>query len=152
MRVFRLCLALGLAAGLAGCRSADFERLAFEVVPVCVRTEEAGERVFRTEAEWTTFLAAHHATAPPGIDFGQRMVVSRFDGGGSACTSWTVEDALVTDGVVVVQATRHLFEGPCIAVLAFPQVTVSVERRDLPVQFRVREVRTSSTGAGSSCY
>ena len=149
MSDFRTSVALAALVGATAC-GGDPE-LGFEVVNACVAVEQPGEQVFRTEAEWETFLQAHGAPTVPAVDFTQRMVASRFDGGGSACTRLTVENVLETDGAVTVEATRHLFDGPCILLLAYPQVSVSIEQRDVPVQWRIAEVTSTQQPSGRSC-
>jgi hypothetical protein len=136
-------------AGATGC--SDGDELGFQVVDACAPVEQAGEHVFRTEAEWETFLLSHGALRVPPVNFSQRMVASRFDGGGSACTRLTVENVLETDGKVTIEATRHLYDGPCILLLAFPQVSVSVDQRALPVEWRITSVTTSNRPPGPSC-
>src|SRR5262245_44439539 len=120
MSDFRTSVALLALLGAAAC-GGDPE-LGFELVGACVAEENPGEEVFRMEAHWDRFLRAHGAATVPPVDFSQRMVASRFDGGGSACTRLTVENVLETDGAVTVEATRHLYDGPCILLLAYPQV------------------------------
>jgi hypothetical protein len=149
MTLLRGSVAMLALLASAGCGSDD--ELGFQVVDACAPVEQASEQVFRTEAEWETFLLSHGAIRVPDVDFTQRMVASRFDGGGSACTRLTVENVLETEGRVTIEATRHLYDGPCVLLLAFPQVSVSVEQRDLPVEWQITSVTTSNQPQGRSC-
>ena len=151
MRVFRLALVLLAALGPA-CRSADLEPLPFEQLPVCVAVDGVGDRVFRTAAAWETFLASGRVTGQAAPDFAQVTVATHLDGAGSACTGFTVDDVAVSDSRVLVQATRHVFDGPCIAVIAYPQVSVAFAATDLPVDVRVREVTVTASRGAAACY
>lgn len=138
-----VALTLSCLLLLAGCAEEDGEGpLAFSIVPTCVRVPVASEQVFRTAEEWRAFHERHGAEgmAPP-VDFERLMVVARFDGVGSACVSFTVEGVEARKGRITVSATRHVSPNPCIAVVAYPQVALSVERSDFPLVFRIREVR-----------
>lgn len=146
-----LILLVALAAALAaGCPGKGEEGpVAFSILRTCLRVPQPTERVFTTAEEWEEFLGRYAgAEAPPAVDFGRFVLAARFDGTGSACMVFTVEGVGVKDGQVVVRATRNLSPDPCTAVLAFPQVVVTVARRDLPVVFRIGEVvRPVESGA-----
>jgi len=95
--------------------------------------------------------ALRPADPPPAVDFAQKMVVARFDGGGSACVGFTIEAVEVDGDAVTVQATRHTSPGPCILILAYPQVVLEVPRRDLPVAFRIRDVQSDPPAETRPC-
>ena len=117
----------------------------------CVQVPERLEQVFRTESEWLSFLSRRDTEGSrPAVDFGQRMIAAHFEGEGSACTGYTVDNVVERLDEVRVQATRHLFTGPCIAVIAYPQVIVSIENRDLPVRFQIRDVETAQLPEGAT--
>jgi hypothetical protein len=147
-------LAFGSLALLAGC-SAGVETLTFARIAACFRVEQPMEKVFRSAQEWEDFhrsAALRPADSVPAVDFAQKMVVARFDGGGSACVGFTVESADVDDDVVVVRATRNTSPSPCIAILAYPQVLLEVPRRDLPVRFLIRDLRSDPPAESRSCF
>jgi hypothetical protein len=150
MRVLLRLSVVVLGALGPACRSADIQPLAFEQLPVCVATDEAGERVFRSAGQWQDFLRSGRVSGQPvQPDFARVTVATRLDGPGSACIRYTVDDVIASGSRVVVQATRHVFDGPCIAVIAYPQFSVAFDARDLPVSFHVREVVTTSAGEGA---
>ena len=108
--------------------------------------------MFRTAEEWAAFVRRYGGTASvPTFDFATTMVAAHFDGTGSACVGFTVEAVEVGDDAVVVQATRHVSPDSCIAVVAYPQLVIAVDRRDLPVRFRIREVTDRTPGVAPSC-
>jgi hypothetical protein len=132
------------------CGSPAREELRFTLVPTCLVFAEPTEHVFRTQAEWA---AAHRpGQEVPPVDFGSSQVAGHFDGPGSACTSFSVESTTVEDGVVVVHATRHVSTQPCILIVAYPQVLVSIPRRDEPVRFAVDTVNGDLPGPARACY
>jgi len=137
MNVRVMAAALFLATG---CRTAEIDRIGFEVVTACARDQEAGDRVFRSQEEWDAVFRRGTDVRPP---FATHMVASHFDGGGSSCVAFTVEDVLVVQDELRVYATRHVYDGPCILILAFPQVHVQVPQRDLPLRYEIRERRTT---------
>ncbi|HUG54846.1 MAG TPA: hypothetical protein VMR21_14650 [Vicinamibacteria bacterium] len=140
-------LALALLAGCEG----GAETLTHSVLSVCLRVEQPTERVFRTAEEWRAFADPVARGPVPAPDFGQVMVAAHFDGTGSACVGFTVESVEESGGEVVVEATRHTSPDPCIAVLAYPQLVLTIERRDLPVRFRIRDVMDRVPGATPPC-
>jgi hypothetical protein len=127
--------------------------LAHSVLAVCLRVEQPTERVFRTAEEWRAFADSHGARPSPlpTPDFGQTMIAAHFDGTGSACVGFTVESVEEREDEVVVNATRHASPDPCIAVLAYPQLLLSIERRDRPVEFRIRDVTDRTPGDAPPC-
>jgi hypothetical protein len=120
------------------------DAVAFSPVNVCFKVERPTEKAFRTAEEWEAFnraAALRLADGAPPIDFEQKMVVAHFDGSGSACVGFTVEKVEIGDNAVTVRATRSTSPHPCIAVVAYPQVVLEVPRKNLPVRFRIRNVR-----------
>jgi Fe-S cluster biogenesis protein NfuA len=143
-------LTAALAFVVAACDAT--EALRYAPVAVCLRVEQPSEQVFRTAEEWAAFVRRHGGAASvPSFDFGTTMVAAHFDGTGSACVGFTVESVEATDDEIVVQATRHTSPDPCIAVLAYPQLVIAVDRRDLPVRFRIRDVSDRMPGVAPSC-
>jgi len=139
-----------LALLALSCGGAGREELRFALVSTCLQYAQPTERVFRTSAEWS---AAHRVGQDvPAIDFGANEVAARFDGPGSACTSFSVEAVRVEDGFVVVHATRHASTLPCILIVAYPQVLVSLPRRDEPVRFVINSVSGDAPGPARACY
>lgn len=128
-------LPLGCVPGDAG--------VSFSIVPSCVGVQQATERVFQTAEEWQTFVQENGGMVSDGspVDFNRFVLAARFDGPGSACTGFTVEDVLVRDGRIEISATRHTWPHACILLLAYPQVVVAVERRGMPVVFRIADAR-----------
>ena len=145
----RALLLLVLVSAL-GCHG-DEDRLAHSVLSVCLRLERPLERVFRTAEEWQTFAGPVARGPVPVPDFGQQMVVARFDGPGSACAGFTVDGVEADAFELVVLATRHTSPDPCVAVIAYPQLLLAVERRDLPVRFQIRDATDRVPGAGPAC-
>jgi hypothetical protein len=135
---------------LAGCGEGG-DPLTHSVLSVCLRVEQPSERVFRTAEEWRAFTTPVARGPVPSPDFGQVMVAAHFDGTGSACVGYTVESVEATEDEVIVQATRHSSPDPCIAILAYPQLVLSLERRDLPVRFRIRDSVDRVPGAVPAC-
>lgn len=131
-------LALATAGVLAACGTVE-ETLTPRLLATCFHSEAPLERTTRTSAEWQA-LAALHQRPLPAVDFATEMVAVHLDGGGSACVRFGVDDVQVTSERVIVGAVRHSAPGPCIAILAFPQVVVALPQRDLPVVFRIRDV------------
>lgn len=142
------------AALLAGC-PADGEVLPFKPVGGCFKVEQPAEKVFRTAEEWEEFhrnAALRPPDGAPAVDFAQKMIVAHFDGSGSACVGFTVESVAVGRGALTVQATRNTSPNPCIAVVAYPQVVLEVPRRDLPVRFRIRDIRKDPPAQPKACF
>ena len=144
-------LALTLALPLLACGGDSDETLSFSLVSTCLQYQQPAMRVFRTDAEWQAAYRENGRGPAPAVDFGQVIVAGQFDGPGSACTTFSVEEAVVRDGSIVVAATRHQSTQPCIAIVAYPQVAVQLPRRDEPVRFEIREVRGESTGPARAC-
>lgn len=150
MVIRRRVLSAVLALVVAACDGVEAVRYA--PVAVCLRVEQPSEQVFRTAEEWAAFIRRYGAAASvPSFDFGTTMVAAHFDGTGSACVGFTVESVEAGDDEVVVQATRHVSPDPCIAVIAYPQLVIAVDRRDLPVRFRIRDVSDRTPGVAPSC-
>jgi hypothetical protein len=142
MRRGRLFLVLLAALIGPGCPGNVGERLGFSVVSACFKVEQAQETVFRSAQEWQAFVQSHGGLpGPPAPDFSRGMVAAHFDGGGSACTGFTVEEARLAEGRLVISATRHTSPGPCVAVLAYPQVLVLLPVQNAPVVFRIGDAR-----------
>jgi hypothetical protein len=148
--VNRAGLAVALGSALLAC-SETGAALTYSVLSTCIRVEQPTERVFRTAEEWRAFAEPRAARPVPVPDFGQVMIAAHFDGTGSACVGFTVESVEERADEVVVNATRHTSADPCIAVIAYPQLVLSIERRDLPVRFRVRDVTDRTPGAIPAC-
>ena len=132
----------GLVGLPPGCVQGD-AGVSFSIVPSCVRVKQATERVFQTAEEWQTFVQENGGMVSDGslVDFSRFVLAARFDGPGPACTGFTVEDVLVRDGRVEIRATRHTWPGACVLVLAYPQLVVAIERRGMPVVFRIADAR-----------
>jgi hypothetical protein len=138
---------------LASCGEGEGQ-ISHRVVPTCVRVPEATERVFGSAEEWRRFVEEHGGRVSDGgpVDFGRFVLAARFDGYGSACTSFTVESVAAEGGRVTIRATRHLSPDPCIAVLAYPQLAVALDRRNLPVVFRIAESVDRVRGETRPCF
>jgi hypothetical protein len=146
--------ALAALALLAGC-SSGAETLSFAPIAACFKVEQPMEKVFRSADEWQDFhrgAALRPADPVPAVDFAQKMVVARFDGGGSACVGFAIESVEVDGDGVTVQAARHTSPNPCILILAYPQVVLEVPRRDLPVRFRIRDVQSDPPAETRPCF
>ena len=141
--------ALLLSTLLAACDADGDGPLRFSRIEACFRVREPGERVFTTAQDWAAFHALYGSGALPSVDFNRSVVVARFDGAGSACTAFTVEGVAQRDGRVEVSMTRHVSPGPCILVIAYPQIVLEIERRDAPVSFSIAEAR--DTRAATPC-
>jgi hypothetical protein len=129
-----------LALLASGCEGGDGP-VPSSVLEACLEVEAAQDQVFRNAEDWQRFYADHaeEGTAP-AVDFGRSVLAAHFDGGGSACVGFTLDRVETNDGTVTIDATRHTSSGPCIDVVAYPQMLVVVERRDTPVVFRIRDV------------
>ena len=126
--------------------------LGFTILPTCLKVDSPQERVFRTAEEWTSFQAAHPGGDAGGpVDFASSMVAARFDGTGSACAGFTVDDVVERDGMIVVRAVRHTSPNPCIAVVAYPQLALVMPRRDGPVEFRIVDARDEVSAQTRAC-
>jgi hypothetical protein len=136
---------------LHGCSESD-ESLDFSVLETCVQLRQPATEVFRSAQAWQDFYRSSGAGQPPAVDFSRFLVAARFEGTGSACVGFTVEEVVADENGVVVHATRHESPGPCIAVLAFPQLVVAVEVRDLPVEFDVSSVRDEPPAQPRPCF
>jgi hypothetical protein len=146
----RAWLSAGLALATLSCGGPQGEELSFSLVTTCLFFPVPTERVFRTTTEWT---AAHRpGQGAPPIDFASTMVAAHFDGEGSACTTFSVERVTVEEGFVVVRATRHASTLPCILIIAYPQVSISLPRREEPVRFVFTDVRGDAAGPARACY
>jgi hypothetical protein len=144
--------AAGLALALLhGCSASD-ESLDFSLLETCVQLRQPATEVFRSVQAWQDFYRSSGAGQPPAVDFSRFMVAARFEGTGSACVGFTVEEVVADENGVAIHATRHESPGPCIAVLAFPQLVLAVEARDLPVEFDVRSVRDEPPGQPRPCF
>lgn len=143
----RALLALLPGATLLAACEAD-GRLSYSVLQTCLRVTERGDHLFRTADEWNAFKARYRGAATDGaeVDFTRQVIVAHFDGPGSACTGFTVEAVEAKEGALEVAATRLLSPDPCIAVLAYPQVVLAVERRELAPRFRIRDASGTLTG------
>lgn len=146
----RIPILLITLGALAGCASDSGTPVPYSVVDACVRVPTPTERVFRTAAEWSAFLAANRGTSP-AVDFTASMVAGHFDGEGSACVGYTVESVEETDGEIVARVTRHESPDPCIAVIAYPQLVITVESRPENVRFEITRVRDRATPQTRSC-
>jgi len=145
----------GAAASLAllpGCAGTAGESLDFSVLETCIQVREPSVEVFRTAEAWQEFHRETGSGQPPAVDFSRFLVAARFEGTGSACVGFTVEDVVGDEDRVVIQATRHESPGPCIAVLAFPQLVVAVPARDLPVEFDLRNRRDDPPSRPRPCF
>jgi hypothetical protein len=144
---------IAASLALAACPAEPKDQaLAFEPVAACVRVSEPTEQVFRSADELRAFFARRGASgSEPSVDFATRMVAARFDGTGSACTGFVVDKAELRDGTVVLSLTRQVSPNPCIAVVAHPQILVAIERRDAPVEFRIRQVSEDPRGRTRPC-
>jgi hypothetical protein len=134
---------------LAACAE-DGAPVRHSVLETCVRVPGATERVFRTAAEWSAFLAANRGTSP-AVDFAASMVAAHFDGEGSACVGYTVESVEEVDGEIVVRATRHESPDPCIAVIAYPQLVITLDQRPEKVRFEITRVQDRASTSTRSC-
>lgn len=145
-------IALAAALALSGCEG-DGATVAHSVMAVCLRVEQPTEQVFRTAEAWQSFADGHSARPRPlpMPDFGQMMIAAHFDGAGSACVGFTVESVAGRGDEIVVMATRHTSPDICVAVIAYPQLVLSLERRDLPVRFRIRDTGDRPPGGGAPC-
>ena len=150
MRLRTATAAAALTLPLLACGGDDQGPLASSVVSTCLQYPQTTERVFRSDAEWQAVHRENNRTAP-AVDFAQSIVAGHFDGGGSACTTFSVEDVSLRDGTIVVAATRHLSTLPCIAIVAYPQLVLQLPRGDQPVRFDIREVRGESAGSVRAC-
>ncbi len=148
----RRAISFLFALVLPGCAGDSEGDLAFTMVQTCLAFSEPAERVFRDAQEWQEAHRKNGQGEAPAIDFTRFQVAGRFDGGGSACTSFSVEGVSVEAGEVVVRATRHVSTQPCILILAHPQVLVTMPRREEPVRFVVTEVQGASSGPARACY
>jgi hypothetical protein len=136
-----LALAAACAVAFAvACAEPVEETLAHQLLPACFQREQSLERTFRTDTEWQSMANIHRGPLPP-VDFGTTMVAAHLDGGGSACVRFSVDSVQVTSSRVLVNAARHTSPDPCIALLAYPQLVLSFAQQDLPVSFRIRDVR-----------
>jgi hypothetical protein len=120
------------------------------IVEACVRVPTASERVFRSAAEWSAFLTANRGTSAP-VDFSTSMVAAHFDGEGSACVGYTVESVEEREGEIVVRATRHESPDPCIAVIAYPQLVITLDQRPENVRFEITRVQDRASTSTRSC-
>lgn len=138
----RTLLAAAAAAGLSGC-SGTGDPIRAEVLNTCLRVPAFREQVFRSDAEYRSFALQYPIGTThqdPALDYGSRMLVAHFDGQGSACSGFSVTRVDADDEAVTVHAVRHVSPNPCIAVIAYPQLALAVEARDLPVVWRIREL------------
>ena len=122
------------------------------LLSTCLRYPETIERTFRSDAEWQEAHRGFGRPPAPPVDFSRSMVAAHFDGPGSACTTFSVEAARMEDGVLRIDAVRHVFTGPCILAIRYPQLIVAVDRHDGPVQFLIREVAGEMFGPARACY
>lgn len=143
-----------LALFAAGCPVEELgEPLSFSILKTCLKVPQPTEQTFRTSQELRDFYARYGAEgSEPSVDFSRFVVAARFDGAGSGCLGFTVEAVEARDGAILIHATRHLSTRPCIAVLAYPQIALAVERRDLPVVFRIRDARDEVPGQTAPCF
>lgn len=148
----RRVFALAASGLVAGCQAGGDQPLGFRIVDTCLKVEERTEVVFRSASDLAEFWGRHGgAGSAPQVDFTRFMLAAHFDGTGSACVRFTVEDVVAEEGTVRIEATRHTSPDPCIAVLAYPQLVVEVEDRDLPVSFRIRDAR-DNLGRTIPCF
>lgn len=146
-----LCLLLGMLTW-AGCdetplNEAEPSVIAFETIAgadgfvltrpgVLVLREEAAYRILWEET-WGITNGQGLKTPPPEIDFGHKMVIAVFWGGGHSGCSSSVE-AITTiiqrDGELVVLIGALPDLGPCDA-LVHPIQMVQLDQSDLPVVF-----------------
>lgn len=139
LRAAVVLLALPMAA--SGCLEGSDGVVPSSVLNACLRVEAPQEQVFRNAEDWQRFYTEHTEGGPaPSVDFGRAVVAAHFDGAGSACTGFILDRVEVRDGAITIDATRNAHPGPCIDVVAYPQLLVVVERRDTPVTFRIRDV------------
>jgi hypothetical protein len=136
LRIFATAMA---CAALLSCAEPVEEALAFRLLPTCFQREQSLEQTVRTAAEWQALAGLHRGALPP-VGFDSDMVALRLDGGGSACVRFSVDSVEVTESRVLVNAVRHTSPDPCILILAYPQLVLSFPQRDLPVNFRIRDV------------
>lgn len=123
------------------------------VLQACLHVGAPQEQVFRNAADWERFYADHTDGGPaPGVDFGRSVLAARFDGTGSACVSFTLDAVAIREGTVTIDATRQTSPDPCVAVVAYPQLLVVVERRDTPVVFRIRDVTGALPEGHAPCF
>jgi hypothetical protein len=132
-----------LALALGACDEPVEDTLAFRLLPTCFQREQSLEATFRSDAEWRSVADLHRGPLP-AVDFGTSMVAARLDGAGSACVRFSVDSVQRTASRVLVNAARHTSPDPCVAVVAYPQLVLTVERLDLPVNFRIRDVRDNA--------
>jgi hypothetical protein len=134
-------LAIALALLSPACGEGGDGPVPATVLTACLRVEEPQEQVFRNAEDWQRFYSEHsEGGSAPTVDFGRASLAAHFDGTGSACASITLDTVAARDGSVTIDATRRTSPGPCIDVVAYPQLLVVVERRDVPVVFRIRDV------------
>jgi hypothetical protein len=153
MRHVPVLATLPLALLTAGCPPESQQgAVPFSILEACLHVTTPQEQVFRNAEEWRRFYADHTDGAEaPAVDFGRSVVAAHFDGTGSACVGFTVETVEVRGGRVTITATRHTSQDPCIAVVAYPQVLVVVERRDIPVAFQIRDVAGPPPSGRAPC-
>lgn len=140
-----------LALIASGCEGGDGP-VPSSLLDACLHVDAAQDHVFRNAEDWQRFYDDHteEGTAP-AVDFGRSVLAAHFDGAGSACVGYTLDGVELRDGEVVIDATRHDSPGPCIDVVAYPQLLVVVERRDMPVVFRIRDLIGPPPAAHTPC-
>jgi hypothetical protein len=151
MKTARGLLMLMSAAALS-CGGGDEGDLPFALVATCLRYPQSAEITFRSNAEWQEANGGYGKDAAPAVDFTRSMLAARFDGPGSACTSFSVDKVSLQDGRVTVRATRHATTQPCILIVAYPQVVVSIPRREEPVRFVIDSATGASDAPAKACY
>ena len=145
---------LALLLFATACGEGPSRPVAFQLLKTCLLVPQVQDQVFRDSNSWSAFhrqYAKDPTSAPPAVDFTQSVVAAHFDGTGSACVTFTVESVEEEDGQSVVRATRHVSTNPCIAILAYPQVALTIARRDLSPVFRISETRDQVVGQ-PACY
>jgi hypothetical protein len=147
-------LAMLVAPALVCCGSVagPEDTLSFTLVRTCLTYGEQVARVFRSAAEWQDAHRRHGREPAPPVDFSRSMVAAWFDRPGSACTSFSAQGVSLESGEIVVDATRHNWTGPCILVLAHPQLVLAIDKRDAPVRFRLRDLSGQTEGPARACY
>jgi hypothetical protein len=132
---------LALAVLTSGCAESVDGGVSSSVLNACLKVPTAQDQVFRSAEDWQAFYAEHtEGGTAPAVDFGRSVLAAHFDGEGSACAGFTLDKVESRDGKVTIDATRHTSQDPCIDVVAYPQLLVVVERRDIPFVFRIRDV------------
>lgn len=123
------------------------------LLSTCLRYPEASERTFRSDSEWQAAHREFGQGPAPRVDFSRSTVAGLFDGPGSACTTFSIEGVVYGDEErgSLIHAVRHVFAGPCIMAIGYPQLVVSLERRYGPARFQVREVGAETSGPARPC-